>query len=236
MTYYEVRLAQIHAQDYTHYAIAAAQRLLAELGPGQGVIVDLGCGAGDLADLVIPAGYDYVGVDLSPSMIALAKSRRPDIRVLQGSAFDLPEVAGPRAIVAIGEVVNYATDPRAGLAGLHAWLRACHEALPTGGVLLLDVAGPLRADPEPVTRVSHGGDYRLEVTTLTDPARRTLTRTIRILDDAGEQTETHVLELIDPMEMLTALRSAGFDAVALPGYREDLPFPRGWSGFLARVP
>lgn len=82
----------------------------------------------------------------------------------------------------------------------------------------------------------HGEDYRLEVTTVTDPSRRTLTRTIRIVDEAGEQTETHVLELIDPMEMLAALRSAGFDAIALPAYRDDLPFPRGWSGFLARVP
>ena len=84
--------------------------------------------------------------------------------------------------------------------------------------------------------MNHGEDYRLEVTTVTDPSRRTLTRTIRIFDDAGEQTETHVLELIDPMEMLAALRSAGFDAIALPAYRDDLPFPRGWSGFLARVP
>jgi len=235
MTYYDVRLARIHAQDYTQYAIAAAERLLAEVGPGQGVIVDLGCGAGDLADVVIPAGYDYVGVDLSPSMVALAQHRRPGIRVLQGSAFDLPEVEGTCAIVAVGEVVNYAVDPRAGLAGLHAWLRACRRALPQGGVLLLDVAGPLRADPEPATRVTQGSDYRLEVTTVTDPERRTLTRTIRIVEDTGEQTETHVLELIDPMEVLAALRSAGFDAVALRAYREDLPFPRGWSGFLARV-
>lgn len=236
MTYYEVRLAQIHAQDYTQYAIAAAERLLAEIGPGAGVVLDLGCGAADLADVVMPAGYDYVGVDLSPSMVALARSRRPDIRVIQASAFDLPEIADTRAIVAVGEVVNYAADPRAGLAGIHAWLRACHKALPAGGVLLLDVAGPLRADPEPATRVNHGEDYRLEVTTVTDTSRRTLTRTIRIFDDAGEQTETHVLELIDPMEMLAALRSAGFDAIALPAYRDDLPFPRGWSGFLARVP
>jgi SAM-dependent methyltransferase len=208
MSYYEVRLAQIHAQDYTQYAIAAAERLVDELGPGHGVILDLGCGAGDLADVVTPAGYDYMGVDLSPSMVALARRRRPGIRVVEGSA---------------------------GLAGLHAWLRACRQALPTGGVLLLDVAGPLRADPEPATRISHGHDYHLEVTTVTDTARRTLTRTIRILDDTGEQTETHLLELIDPMEVLAALRSAGFDAVALPAYREDLPFPRGWSGFLARA-
>jgi SAM-dependent methyltransferase len=236
VTYYESRLAQIHAQDYTQYAIAAAERLLQELGPGTGVVVDLGCGAGDLADVVTPAGYEYLGVDLSPDMVALAQRLRPGIRVVQGSAFDLPDIRGVRAIVAVGEVVNYATDPRAGLAGLHAWLRACRSLLATGGVLLLDVAGPLRADPEPVTRVSHGQGYRLEVTTVTDRSRRILTRTIRMSDDAGEQTETHELELIDPMEVLVALRSAGFEAVALPAYRDDLPFPRGWSGFLARVP
>jgi SAM-dependent methyltransferase len=235
MTYYEARLAQIHAQDYTQYAIAAGQRLITELGPGKGVIIDLGCGAGDLADVVTAAGYEYLGVDLSPSMIALAHDRRPGITVLQGSAFDLPDVHPTRAIVAVGEVVNYAADPRAGLVGLHSWLRACRRALSPGGVLLLDVAGPLRADPEPATRVNTGDDYRIEVTTVTDPTRRTLTRTIRVTDDTGEQTETHVLELIDPMEMLAALRSAGFEAVALPAYREDLPFPRGWSGFLARV-
>ncbi len=235
MTYYEARLAQIHAQDYAQFAVAAAERLVAELGPGHGVIIDLGCGAGDLADVVTPAGYDYLGVDLSPSMVALARSHRPGIRVVQGSAFDLPAVENTRAIVAVGEIVNYATDARAGLAGLHAWLAACRAALPPGGVLLLDVAGPMRADPEPATRVTRGPDYRLEVTTATDPARRTLTRTIRIVDDTGEQTETHVLELIDPMEVLAALRSAGFAAVALSAYREDLPFPRGWSGFLARV-
>ena len=235
MTYYEARLARIHAQDYTHYAIAAAQRLLSELGPGSGVIIDLGCGAGDVADVVTPAGYEYVGVDLSPSMVALARQRRPGIRVLHGSAFDLPDAEGVRGIVAVGEVINYAGDPRAGLAGLHAWLRACRQTLSAGGVLLLDVAGPLRADPEPLTRVAHGQGYRLEVTTVTDPERRTMTRTIRIVDDTGEQTETHELELVDPMEVLAALRSAGFDAVALSAYREDLPFPRGWSGFLARV-
>jgi SAM-dependent methyltransferase len=235
VTYYRARLARIHAADFTMYARAAADRLLAELGTGSGVILDLGCGAGDLSEAITGAGYDYFGIDLSPDMVALARRRRPGIRVEQGSVFDLPDVGGVRAIVAVGEVVNYAGDPRAGLAGIHAWLRACRRALAPGGLLLLDAAGPLRADPEPLTAVQTGEGYRLEVTTVTDAGRRTLTRTIRIVDDEGEDAETHELELIEPLEILAAMRSAGFTATALSGYRDDLPFPRGWSGFLGRV-
>jgi len=235
VTYYRSRLARIHAADYTMYARAAADRLLTELGTGRGLVLDLGCGAGDLADAVEGAGYDYLGIDLSADMVALARRRRPGIHVEQGSAFDLPDLSGLRAIVAVGEVVNYAADPRAGLAGIHAWLRTCRSLLAPGGLLLLDVAGPLRADPEPLTTVLAGDGYRLEVATVTDPGRTTLTRTIRIIDAEGEDVETHELELVEPVEILAAMRSAGFEAIALAGYRDDLPFPRGWSGFLGRV-
>ncbi len=235
MTYYRNRLARIHAQDFGQFAESAARRLVAELGNGAGLVMDLGCGPGDLCEVVVSAGYDYVGVDISPDMLSLARQRHPRGRFEQGSAFDLPDAAPARAIVAIGEVINYASDPRAGVTGLHQWLRACRQALGPGGILLVDVAGPLRADPRPATTHYTGEDYRMEVTISTDPARRLLTRTIRVIDAEGEEVETHQLELIDPLEVLAALRSAGFEATPLPGYTEDLPLPRGWSAFLARV-
>ena len=56
---------------------AAAQLLVAEL-EGPGVVIDLGCGAGDLCEPVRAAGFDYLGVDLSPDMVALAQRRFPD--------------------------------------------------------------------------------------------------------------------------------------------------------------
>jgi SAM-dependent methyltransferase len=235
VTYYRARLARIHAQDFAQYARAAAALLVAELGPGEGLVVDLGCGAGDLAPAVTAAGYDYLGIDASPQMVALARELHPGLDFRVGSAFDLPADRPVRAIVAVGEVLNYAMDPRAGTAGLLAWLRACRDALADGGVLLMDVAGPLRADPDPSTRAHAGPGYRLEVTTRTDPARRTLTRTITVHDATGEETEEHVLHLVDPYEVMAGLGSAGFRATALDRYHRDLPFPRGWSGFLARV-
>lgn len=235
MTYYRARLARIHASGFTQYARAAGRLLIDELTEERGLVLDLGCGAGDLVDAVVPAGFEYVGVDLSPDMLALARRRYPGQRFEQGSAFDLPDTGKAMAIVAVGEVVNYAVDPRAGVAGLTGWLRACRERLAPGGVLLVDVAGPMRAGPDPVTQVINSEGYRLEVTVLTDPARRVLRRTIRIEDASGSETETHELRLIDPLDVMAALNAAGFAASPLDRYGPDLPFPRGWYGFLARA-
>ncbi len=235
MTYYQRRLSAVHARDYTAYAQAAATLVVRELNGQTGTVVDLGCGAGDLAPTVTAAGFDYLGVDLSPDMLALARSRYPDARFEQGSAFDYPQEGSAIAVVAVGEVLNYLTDPRVGLAGLMPWLRRCRDLLAPDGLLLMDLAGPLRADPQPATRVSRGDGYTLKVTTSTDAARTLLTRAITLTDAEGTQTEIHELALIEPLEIMAAMRAAGFEVTALSRYSEDLPFPRGWSGFLARV-
>lgn len=225
MAYYAAALARVHAADFTMYARAAGAVLRNERA---GVVIDVGCGAGDLVDSL--EGWDYLGIDSSPDMIGIARQRYPHARFEVGDAQDLPE--GPvDAIVAIGEVLNYATD----LPGFINWVRRAREHLRPGGLLLLDLAGPTRADPEPRTRESTGQGYSLRVTTATDPQRQTLTRTITVTTADATETETHVLHLMDPVEVMAVLRSAGFEVTALDRYAEDLPFPRGWTGFMARV-
>lgn len=224
MAYYRGRLARVHATDYTMYARAAARLLLTQ---PRGAVLDVGCGAGDLVELL--EGWEYIGLDASPAMIALARQRYPHARFVQADARDLPD-AQVTAVVAVGEVLNYVTD----LPGFIAWLAIARERLQPGGVLLVDVAGPTRADPEPRTQTTQGDGYHLEVTVSTDPQRLTLTRTITVSDAEGSETETHILHLMDPVEVAAALRNAGFEVTALNGYSDDLPFPRGWSGFMAR--
>lgn len=232
MSYYRQRLARVHALDFTDQA-RAASALLVQLLDG-GLVIDLGCGPGDLSEAVSAAGMDYLGIDASESMLDLARERYPDRRFEHGSAFDVPE-SRAAAIVAVGEVVNYASDARAGLTGLAAWIRACHRSLAPGGVLLLDVAGPLRADPEPRTVEVRGDGYWMQVTTQTDPGRQILTRTITVEDDEGEYREVHELLLIDPMDVMAAAQAAGFQITALESYAPDVPLARGWSAFLARA-
>lgn len=225
MAYYRRRLARIHVQDYTAYATAAAHLLAAE---PTGSVLDVGCGGGDL-HAGLP-GWDYLGLDASPDMIALARSGFPAARFECGDAMALPS-RPVNAIVAVGEVLNYATD----LAGFIAWARQARRRLRPGGVLLLDLAGPTRADPQPQTRLTSTPTYQIEVTVQTDPQRQILTRKIVVHDDAGSETETHVLHLMDPLDVVAALRAAGFEVTSLDRYAPDLPFARGWSGFLGRV-
>ena len=225
MAYYAQRLARVHAADFTMYAQAAGALLRDEPA---GTVIDVGSGAGDLVATL--EGWEYLGIDASPDMIAIARERYPHARFEQGDVHDLPNVHAD-AIVAIGEVLNYATD----LPGLISWVRTVRERLRPGGLLLLDVAGPTRADPEPRSRTHSGDGYTLHVTTRTDPARRTLTRTIRLTDQHGIHTETHVLHLMDPIDVVAALTAAGFEVTPLDRYAPDLPFPRGWAGFLGLV-
>lgn len=225
MGLYGRRLARIHARDYTMYARAAAALLSEE---PKGTVIDVGCGGGDVLEGL--EGWTYLGVDISADMIALARERYPQAQFLQADARDLPDVP-TSAVLAIGEVVNYAMD----LPGLIEWVHKVRGRLNPGGVLILDVAGPTRAEPEPRTQVHVADDYRLEVTVFTDAARTTLTRTIVVRDAQGSDTETHTLHLMDPVDVMAALRAAGFEVTPLDRYADDLPFPRGWSGFLARV-
>ena len=54
--------------------------LLRRHGVPNGLVVDLGCGSGRFAAALGEAGYQVLGVDLSPAMIRLAKKRAPGAR------------------------------------------------------------------------------------------------------------------------------------------------------------
>src|SRR5262245_35566456 len=109
---YDEDLAYIHDVGYGFHANGLAPfllRLLKRKTNGEGVIVDLGCGSGIWARHLQDAGWPAIGVDLSPSMIALARRRAPAVEFHVASLVDyrLPRC---RAITALGEVVCYQLD------------------------------------------------------------------------------------------------------------------------------
>jgi SAM-dependent methyltransferase len=53
--------------------------------PGERIL-DLGCGDGVLTEALVAAGAEVVGIDASPEMIAAAKARGLDARVMDGQA------------------------------------------------------------------------------------------------------------------------------------------------------
>lgn len=64
------------------YWVPPTERFLSLLPPG-GRVLDAGCGAGLKAAFITAKGFDVVGIDLSPKMIEIARTRAPnaDFRV-----------------------------------------------------------------------------------------------------------------------------------------------------------
>lgn len=68
-----------------HYGAAVLDLLYVEKGSR---VVDLGCGSGALTQELAARGYDVVGIDPSPEMLALAKQSHPELCFQSGSALD----------------------------------------------------------------------------------------------------------------------------------------------------
>src|SRR5262245_9847041 len=109
---YRDDLAYIHDAGFGSVARAAAEVLCEALKRQlaiRGTVVDLGCGSGILAEAVADAGYDILGVDLSESMVALARQRVPRGRFRVESLLnaDFPRCV---AVASVGECFNYLFD------------------------------------------------------------------------------------------------------------------------------
>jgi SAM-dependent methyltransferase len=72
------------------YTDAGEESALAAVGGwARGDVLDLGIGGGRTTGLLVPDARSYLGVDLSPEMVALAMSRHPGVELRVGNAVDL---------------------------------------------------------------------------------------------------------------------------------------------------
>ncbi len=233
-TGYEEDLAFVHQDGFTDLAEAAA-RMVQDLVSPPGLVVDLGCGGGTLLRLLLDGGFEGHGIDLSPSMIALAREVVPQASLEVGDALTAP-IAPCLAVTAVGEVFNYAFVEHDEGAVLAAF-RRIHDALLPGGVFLFDVATTGRAGEGPTVASRSGRGWRVEARA--EEADGWLTRTIdtwRMSKRGGTERHTrevHRLRLMDPAWILEALEAAGFEAEHFGGF-DDFGFQEGWDGFLAR--
>jgi len=233
-------LAYIHDAGHGALARAAALTLLDELnraGHARGTVVDLGCGSGILASLLVDAGYDVLGIDVSDAMIALARSRAPKATLKVGS-FASADIPACVAVTAIGEVLNYTFDSGNDRRARRDLFERVHQSLEPHGVLLFDVAVPHRGNPVDQHRTySTGPDWAVLVETSIDRDAAILTRAITTFRKTGElfrrDAETHRLALLHPDDILGELRDVGFDVQTTAAYG-SLTLPERLTAFLAR--
>ncbi|WP_189297999.1 class I SAM-dependent methyltransferase [Streptomyces cinerochromogenes] len=129
------------AEDYAaHFRDPLAERpleraLLAayaeQVGPG-GQVADLGCGPGAVTAHLAGLGLSVFGLDLSESMIAVARRDFPGLRFEQGSMRDLPLADG-----SLAGVVSWYSSIHTPVDELLALFAEFHRVLAPGGRLLL---------------------------------------------------------------------------------------------------
>lgn len=224
MADYRDDLAWIHHAGFSEFAESAAPGLLKILGDRRGLVVDVGCGSGVWARALTRASFDVLGIDASPSMIALARQTAPDARFII-SAFDTVELPPCATITAIGEVLNYGT-----LDGVRAFIARAARATE---LLIFDIA-ERGAYPAHDERRIGGDDWSVIV--IKDSDGQHLTRrvlTFREIDgQVRRDEEVHELELYERDTILAMLRDAGFKTRLRKSYGKQR-LPKGHTAYIA---
>jgi SAM-dependent methyltransferase len=238
--FYGSDLATAHDAQFGFLARAAAPalvRMLRTAGFRDGLVVDLACGSGIGAELLVEAGYDVLGVDVSADQLAIARRRAPAARLEQGSLFDF-EPPPCVAVSIVGEGLCYTADPRAGRDAAREVFGRARAALAPGGVLLFDVVESGRERPEPRRLWNEGDAGMVCVEAWAEQEERLVRRRIVTFTPAGDgawrrSEELHSLRELEREEVLADLDAAGFDARSLRGYGAGYRFRRGHAGFAA---
>jgi SAM-dependent methyltransferase len=122
-------MAELSKQDWraeryaatAHFVPALGAAVLEWLAPQPGErILDLGCGDGALTEKIVAAGAEVVAVDAAPDMVAAARGRGIDARVVPGQslAFD-----GEFDAVFSNAALHWMRPPEAVLAGVRRALK-----------------------------------------------------------------------------------------------------------------
>ncbi|HAG81458.1 MAG TPA: class I SAM-dependent methyltransferase [Cyanobacteria bacterium UBA12227] len=240
MESYKEDLAYIHDVGYSDYALKSAPGILEILNRSkihQGLVVDLGCGSGLLAQELVKAGYHVLGIDISESMIAIARARvlNAEFRIESLFKTNIPPC---NAVISIGECFNYLFDSDSNSTSLLELFRRIYNALTPRGVLIFDIVEPGQIPPGTITKgFTEGDDWVVLVEKEEDREQEVLTRRIitfrKIGDYYRRDEELHRQRLYKAKDIAIELRQIGFRVQVMRRYGE-YNLPKARAAFIAR--
>jgi SAM-dependent methyltransferase len=115
----EIAFFDAHAEsdEYDVFTPQANERLIAAFAQLSGLplgarVADLGCGSGVFTELLRRQGYQSVGLDISPKLVALGRRKYPGLELVEGDAENLPFESASLDGVLLSGLVHHFPDPR----------------------------------------------------------------------------------------------------------------------------
>ncbi|MEH1796752.1 class I SAM-dependent DNA methyltransferase [Nostoc sp.] len=239
--WYKEDLAFIHDDGFRDFALKSAPGILEIFAQNKihdGLVVDLGCGSGLWAQELIKADYHVLGVDISESMINIARTRVPDAEFRIDSLFktDIPLC---NAVTSISECISYLFDADSDRHLVQLFWRI-YNALTAGGVFIFDIAEKGQVAPGTTTKgFTEGEGWIVLVEKSEDREQKTLTRRITSFRKIGEHyrrsDEVHQVRLYEATTIASELCDIGFQVETTRSYGQYV-LPKGHVAFIARKP
>lgn len=154
---YDVFMDNVDYDGWCRYLV----KQLYEAEIRDGLVCELGCGTGDMTERLARAGYDMIGIDVSPEMLGIAQKKEllrrhpelqdedtaapaaeaekiPDILYLLQDMRSFELYGTVRAIVSVCDSLNYITEEEE----LLQVFRLVNNYLDPGGLFLFDMNTP----------------------------------------------------------------------------------------------
>ncbi|WP_392477274.1 class I SAM-dependent DNA methyltransferase [Nostoc sp. C110] len=240
--WYKEDLAFIHDDGFRDFALKSAPGILEILAQNKihdGLVVDLGCGSGLWAKELTKAHYRVLGIDISESMINIARTRVPDAEFRIDSLFKT-EIPPCNAVTSISECISYLFDRDNDRQILVQLFQRIYNALTPGGVFIFDIAEKGQVAQGTTTKgFTEGESWVVLVEKSEDREQIILTRRIISFRKIGEHyrrsDEVHHVRLYEATAIASELSGVGFQVETTCSYGQYL-LPEGHVAFIARKP
>jgi SAM-dependent methyltransferase len=207
--------AIMHDIDYEAWGAFVLQHAAARAWQGERIL-DLGCGTGNSSIPFFSLGYEVIGLDRSPEMLAIARSKLPPITFIEADFRDFHLTKPVDLAVSMFDSLNNLTDPQDFVCtAKNVW-----QALRPGGLFVFDIntSAGLRDLWELGNAEGYAGEVYYHWEHHFDEDTRLAT--VHAYCERGDLafTEVHVERAYEPTEVAQLLAEAGFVDVCVRAF------------------